>query len=181
MLRMSIVEIHPISRFAILGNSGSGKSTLAATLASRYMAPCLDLDTVAWQPGTVGVPRAPAEAVAEVQRFCAVNHSFVIEGCYENLIAAAFPYSPRLVFLDIDLEVCERHCRARPYEPHKYATAVAQNERLEYLLAWLRNYYTRSGPVSHVEHVKLFESYSGPKIRLSQELMVDKAVQTLML
>src|SRR5262249_49343741 len=49
-------------RIAIIGNSGSGKSTLAQWLAERTGASLLDLDTVAWVPGQIAVPRAPEDA-----------------------------------------------------------------------------------------------------------------------
>jgi len=150
-------------RFAILGNSGSGKSTLASALAARHALSSLDLDTVAWVPGTVGVPRDATESALEVSSFCSKNDSFVIEGCYENLIAASFPFNPRLIFLDVGADVCEAHCRARPFESHKYESLEAQNEKLQFLLQWVRDYYTRSGPMSRMEHVKLFEAYRGPK------------------
>lgn len=42
-------------RVAILGNSGSGKSTLARQLSERRDVAMLDLDTVAWEPGTAAV------------------------------------------------------------------------------------------------------------------------------
>jgi len=160
-------------RFAILGNSGSGKSTLAAELASYHAIPTLDLDTIAWIPGTVGVPRDPDAAAADVQNFCSANKSFLLEGCYENLIAAALSFRPELIFLDVDAEVCERHCRARPFEAHKYGNPAQQNEKLDFLLQWVRDYYTRQGPMSHVEHLKLFESYSGPKARYQVEVTVS--------
>jgi hypothetical protein len=98
-----------------------------------------------------------------------LNEAFVIEGCYEDLIAASLDYLPRLIFLDVPAEVCERHCRARPFEPHKYASLEAQNEKLEFLLQWVRDYYTRAGRMSRAEHLKLFDSYAGPKARYISE------------
>ena len=56
-------------RIAIVGNSGSGKSTLARQLAEIHSLPLLDLDTVAWEPGRVAVPRSPAKATAELNAF----------------------------------------------------------------------------------------------------------------
>jgi adenylate kinase family enzyme len=160
-------------RFAILGNSGSGKSTLASALATHHSAATLDLDTVAWVPNTVGVPRDPVAAAADVREFCASQDSFVIEGCYENLIAASFSYAPRLLFLDLPASLCEQHCRNRPIESHKYHTLEAQNEKLTYLLEWVRGYYLRSGPMSHESHVNLYESYRGPKSRYCREVTMN--------
>jgi adenylate kinase family enzyme len=164
-----------VVRFAILGNSGSGKSTLASALVSFHAIPSLDLDTVAWVPGTVGVPREHADTAKDVQTFCARNESFLIEGCYEGLIAASFPYQPRLIFLDVGPDVCERHCRARPFESHKYDSPAAQNEKLEFLLQWIRDYYTRQGPMSRTEHIKLYDSYAGPKSRYVAQVTLSKA------
>jgi adenylate kinase family enzyme len=162
-------------RYAIIGNSGSGKSTLAARLAARHGLVRLDLDTVAWEPHVVGVPRNFATAAADVARFCAEHDDFVIEGCYEDLIAASFPFRPRLVFLDPGVEVCERHCRQRPFEPHKYASSAGQNEKLESLLRWVRDYYVRQGPMSHATHSALYAGYRGPKERHRSAVLHEAA------
>lgn len=160
-------------RFAILGNSGSGKSTLAAALANCYSAPTLDLDTVAWVPNAVGARRDSAAAAGDVRRFCAGRDSFVIEGCYDELIAVSFEYAPHLLFLDVDCRLCEQHCLTRPFEGHKYRSREAQDEQLALLLDWVRGYYARSGPMSRESHLALFESYPGPKSRFRAEVRVN--------
>lgn len=161
------------ARFAILGNSGSGKSTLAAALARYHSAPALDLDTVAWVPNTVGVRRGAAEAAAGVRRFCAGRDSFVVEGCYDELIAVSCEFDPHLVFLDVDGQLCEQHCLSRPFEGHKYQSRQAQDAQLALLLDWVRGYYARSGPMSRASHLALFESYPGPKSRFRSEVRVS--------
>ena len=57
-------------RVAVIGNSGSGKSTLARYVATELGLPLLDLDTVAWQPGKVAVPRDSVLALQDVDSFC---------------------------------------------------------------------------------------------------------------
>jgi len=153
-------------RVAILGNSGSGKSTLAAALATARGAPCIDLDTIAWEPGQSAVLRDEALARADVGAFCRGNRSWVIEGCYSNLIEAAFEFSPNLVFLNPGLKACVTNCRSRPWEPHKYATPQEQDAQLRFLLAWVADYYTRSGPLSLAGHMASFQTYLGPKREL---------------
>ena len=123
-------------------------------------------------PGTIGVPRDPAEAEQEVRKFCSRHPIFVVEGCYENLMAAALPFLPLLVFLDVDAELCESHCRARPWEPHKYESPDAQNEKLQFLLDWVQGYYTRLGPLSQAAHAALYDAYTGPKARFHGEVTV---------
>jgi adenylate kinase family enzyme len=155
-------------RIAILGNSGSGKSTLARWLAARSDAPLLDLDTLAWEPQKIAVARPAAAAVRDVQSFCAANASWVVEGCYADLIRAALEFSPLLIFLDPGEAQCLANCRTRAWEPHKYGSKAAQDERLPFLLAWVGAYYARAGELSHAGHVATYAAYQEPKHRLTE-------------
>lgn len=157
-------------RIAILGNSGSGKSTLARRLAKLHGLSYLDLDTVAWEPGKVAVPRDPAAAVADVRAFCTTHEKWVVEGCYEALVEATLVLAPRLIFLDPGLEACLANCSARPWEPHKYVSPKEQDEKLAFLLSWVRAYYVREGDLSRVAHLALFEAYQGVKQRISTQV-----------
>lgn len=153
-------------QLSILGNSGSGKSTLAKWVANRHRAALLDLDTVAWVPGQIAVPRPEAEAGADVLAFCKRSADWVIEGCYANLIEASLALQPKLVLLNPGVEQCLSNCRARPWEPHKYPSKEEQDERLAFLEAWVCDYETRAGPMSLAAHRALFDAYAGPKLEL---------------
>lgn len=153
-------------RIAILGNSGSGKSTLARQFVDQHGLAYLDLDTVAFEPEKIAVLRSPAESVADVQAFCESNDQWVVEGCYANLVQAVLQYSPTLLFLDPGLEVCLSNCRNRPWEPHKYKSNQEQDEKLEFLLSWVGEYYTRDGDLSLAAHHALYEKYEGLKKKL---------------
>jgi adenylate kinase family enzyme len=153
-------------RIAIVGNSGSGKSTLARWLAERTGAPLLDLDTVAWIPGKIAVPRASADAENEVRAFCSAHQQWVVEGCYANLIDAALAFSPRLLFLNPGEEQCVANCCARPWEPHKYRSKDEQDARLPFLMSWVGEYYRRDGEMSLAGHLSCFGKYVGPKREL---------------
>ena len=148
-------------KIAILGNSGSGKSTLARRLAAGTSAAVLDLDLVFWDSGTA--ERPAEERIAMVRRFCADHESWILEGCYADLVAAALPWKPELIFLDPGLEACLSHCRQRPHEPHKYPTKEEQDAKLDFLLTWVADYYEREGLMSHRGHQELFSHYDGPK------------------
>jgi adenylate kinase family enzyme len=160
-------------RIAVLGNSGSGKSTLARWLAGCAGAALLDLDTVAWQPGKIAVARSPADARADVRRFCEANHPWVVEGCYATLIAVALEFSPRLVFLNPGEAQCLANCRARPWESHKYASQAEQDERLSFLLSWVGEYYRRDGELSLAGHRSCFDHYDGLKRELTEQPQLD--------
>jgi len=154
-------------RIAIVGNSGSGKSTLAARLAGDTEILVLDLDTVAWEPKKIAVPRAAGEAAADVRTFCNANEHWIVEGCYASLIESALEFEPQLLVLEPGLEQCLSNCRARPWEPHKYASKEEQDEHLAFLLEWVAEYYSRDDDMSLAAHQRVFEGYDGPKQWLS--------------
>lgn len=155
-------------RIAILGNSGSGKSTLAGQLANRFDLQAVDLDTFAWEPGRIAVPRDTAAAEADLARFCLARDQWVIEGCYANLIRVTLTFAPVLVFLQPGAATCLAHCRTRPWEPHKYASQAEQDGKLAFLLEWVQAYYTRDGDLSLAAHQALFNGYGGPKHQLTE-------------
>lgn len=154
-------------RIAIVGNSGSGKSTLARRLAGQHGLAALDLDTVAWEPGKIAVPRPAADAVADVQAFCSAHEHWVVEGCYAGLASVALSRSPMLIFLEPGVDACLANCRARPWEPHKYASKTEQDEKLDFLVTWVQAYYTRADDYSFMAHQALFDAYAGPKEKLA--------------
>ncbi len=155
-------------KVAIIGNSGSGKSTYASKLAEGCPTSILDLDLVFWRPGSP-VERPAAERMADVQRFCGKHDSWIIEGCYADLIAASFPWRPELIFLDPGRDVCLSNCRRRPHEAHKYPTKEDQDRNLDFLIQWVSDYYQRDGLMSYRAHQALFDGYEGPKIRMQSQ------------
>ncbi len=165
--RMAKLLFEPAAtRWAILGNSASGKSTLARKIAELTGAAILDLDTIAWDPAAPQpTRRETAACLADIARFVAQHPAWIIEGCYEDLIAQTLQWDPAMVFLDPDAETCLTRARQREFEPHKFATPEKQNEALPFLLQWIEQYPTRPGPMSRSAHLHTFHSYPGKKIR----------------
>lgn len=126
----------------------------------------LDLDTIAWEPQADAVLRPVGQAQAAVRNFCRGEGAWIVEGCYANLVAAAFEFEPKLLFLNPGLQACLEHCRARPWEPHKFASAQEQKANLAPLLSWVAGYYTREGDLSLKAHNYCFAGYTGPKREL---------------
>lgn len=156
-------------RVAIVGNAGSGKSTLARKLADGTV-PILDLDTIVWEPGKIAVPRERDAVHADLDRFCATHASWIVEGCYGALIERVLAaHRPELVFVDPGEAACIRHCEARPWEPHKYASKAEQDAHLPGLLAWVADYYRRADDMSHAHHRAMFDAYDGPKRRVMSD------------
>ncbi len=153
---------------AIIGNSGSGKTTLAHQLAANGSIPILDLDMIFWEHG-VAIERPSSDRISDVQRFCREHDSWIIEGCYADLIEASFAWNPELIFLDPGPETCISNCQRRSLEPHKYRTKEEQDEKLAFLIQWVADYYARDGLMSFASHEALYERYSGPKKRMSEQ------------
>lgn len=141
---------------------------LARALAAGSSAEVLDLDLVFWDPGPV--ERPSAKRIAEVRNFCGQHESWIIEGCYADLIEASFPWMPELIFMDPGKEVCISNCKRRPHEPHKYSTKEEQDENLAFLLGWVADYYERDGLMSFQTHNALFQQYEGPKRRITEQV-----------
>jgi adenylate kinase family enzyme len=150
-------------RILIFGNSGAGKSTLARSLATTYALAHLDLDMLAWEKADAPVRRALARSRAEIDRFTAANHGWVIEGAYADLLSLLLDECSELVFLNPGVEACIANCRARPWEPHKYADQDSQDRNLAFLIGWVREYATRDDEYSLQSHRWLFDRFNGVK------------------
>jgi len=160
-----------MQRILIFGNSGAGKSTLARQLATERGLAHLDLDTLAWQPGSPPQRRPLKESAREIGVFTALHPSWVVEGCYSDLLELAVPECTELVFLNPGVEACIAHCRARPWEPHKYASKAEQDANLPLLLDWVRDYETRADEFSLRSHRRLYDHFAGLERELRSEVL----------
>jgi adenylate kinase family enzyme len=151
-------------RILVFGNSGSGKSTHASNLVARHALVHLDLDTIVWEPGKIAVQRDPAATEASLRQFLGAHEEWVIEGCYGELIESASAHCTQLVFLNPGVETCLANNRRRPWEPHKYASMQEQDAMLEYLQAWVADYYSRDGAWSYRAHRRIFDAHRGDKV-----------------
>ncbi|WP_159785250.1 AAA family ATPase [Sodalinema gerasimenkoae] len=145
----------------ILGNAGAGKSTLARKLMAEQPAVRLSLDEVAFEGGTER--RSLQDSLADVKGFIASHESWIIEGCYADIIELILPDCEELIFLNPGVEVCIAHCRVRPWEPEKFSSHHEQDENLENLIEWVRSYETRTDEYGLRRHRELYESFQGNK------------------
>lgn len=145
----------------LLGNAGAGKSTLARRLLQRQPAARLSLDEVAFG---AGAERRPLnESIAEVQAFIEKNESWIIEGCYADILEPVLGACEELYFLNPGVETCVAHCMARPWEPEKFISAEEQNENLQNLIEWVSAYESRDDEYGLKRHRALFDSFTGKK------------------
>ena len=162
-----------MKQVVIFGNSGSGKSTLARSYAESAEVKHLDLDEIAWK--APGIRKELEESIGELKTFISKNSEWIIEGCYGSLIAEAARRANELLFLNPGIEACQKNCRARPWERHKYETKEQQDQNLEMLLNWVAGYQSRTDEFSLAAHREIFDSFSGPK----QELRSNAETQSI--
>lgn len=150
-------------KILVFGNSGSGKSTYARAVTKRHALTHLDLDTIVWEPGRIGVQRSITAIQDLLQTFLDAHLNWIIEGCYGEFVSAAAPHCDELVFLNPGRAACLANNRRRPWEPHKYASMEAQDEMLENLQAWVAGYYERGDDWSYRRHRRIFDAHEGVK------------------
>jgi adenylate kinase family enzyme len=148
-------------RRILLGNAGAGKSTLAGALMARQPAARLSLDAVAFADGTQRRPLE--ESIEEVRRWIAERQSWIIEGCYADIIEPLLVHCEELLFLNPGIEACVAHCRARPWEPEKFSSPRQQDANLENLIQWVRSYEERTDAYGLARHRALFDAFTGAK------------------
>ena len=154
----------------IFGNSGSGKSTLAQHLSEKENLAHIDLDTIAWLLETPP-NRAPLESSnALIDEFVQQNPAWVIEGCYTDLLKLSEKFATEAIFLNPGEEQCIANAKARPWEPHKYASKEEQDKNLEMLIEWIKGYYSRDDEMSYKRHLEFYEGFQNRKLHLTSNL-----------
>lgn len=150
-------------KILLFGNSGSGKSTLAKKLRDKEGLSHLDLDTLAWQATSPPQRQPIAESAKAIQDFIHSEKSWVIEGCYTDLLECAAPFANEVVFMDLPIEACIANAKKRPWEPHKYESKEAQDSNLEYLITWIAEYSQRVDTFSKQSHRRFYDNFQGIK------------------
>ena len=152
-----------MSKILIFGNSGSGKSTLAKNISIKSNVAHLDLDTIAWQ-ATLPPTRMPiTESEIQIKHFTDINDSWIIEGCYSDLLKKVMPKADEVIFLNLSVDDCILNAKNRPWEPHKYESKAVQDSNLAMLMEWISQYPERKDHFSQQAHLKLFNAFIGKK------------------
>jgi adenylate kinase family enzyme len=144
-------------RTLIIGNSGSGKSWLAQRLAERLQVPWTDLDRIHWLSDEHSIARPRAEALA-MARVAAEQERWVIEGVYGWIASELLHRTTALIWLCVADEECVANIRQRE---------ANDDERLIALLEWAGSYRQRDDSSGYTAHQRLFEGFTGTKMRLT--------------
>ena len=148
----------------VFGNSGSGKSTYARALATREGLAYLDLDSIVWEAGKIAMQRPSKSVEDSLRSFIDLHATWVIEGCYGELVRAASAQCTLLVFLNPGLDACLANNLKRPWEPHKYSSLELQNTMFSQLQEWVASYHQREDAWSYRVHREIFDGFTGAKV-----------------
>ena len=146
-----------LTRTLIIGNSGSGKSWLAQRLAAQLKVPWVDLDRIHWISDEHSIAR-PYAAVLDIARIAADEEQWVIEGVYGWIVSELMHRATALIWLCVDDESCVANIRLREKQ---------DDERLIALLEWAGSYRQRDDSSGYTAHQRLFEGFTGTKMRLT--------------
>ena len=159
-----------LRKVLIFGNSASGKSTLAKQLAESEQLAHLDLDMHAWQPTNPPTRKPLTESAQAIEQFMQLNESWVIEGCYSDLLVIAESAATDIIFMNLPIEDCIVNANDRPWEPHKYESKTAQDANLAMLVEWISQYELRDDTFSKSAHLDFYQNYAGMKKMLASNV-----------
>lgn len=157
-------------KLLIFGNSASGKSTLAKRLAKTEKLAHLDLDLLAWLPTTPPTRTPLLESKLAIELFIQQHESWVIEGCYSDLLTIAQSASTEIIFMNLCIDDCIVNAKNRPWEPHKYDSKAAQDANLAMLVEWISQYELRDDTFSKSAHLGFYQNYAGIKKMLTNNV-----------
>ncbi|KGJ94961.1 shikimate kinase [Colwellia psychrerythraea] len=160
-------------KILVFGNSASGKSTLAKELASTENLAHLDLDLLAWQATNPPTRTPLTESAQAIEHFMQQHNSWVIEGCYSDLLLIAETASTEIIFMNLSVDNCISNANNRPWEPHKYASKTAQGANLAMLIEWISQYECRDDTFSKAAHLNFYQNYAGTKTMLTSNVTAN--------
>ena len=161
-----------IERTVVIGNSGSGKGTLAEAIANLVHIPAIDLDLLHWEEGGYGLKRNE-----DVARKMVLDISdqprWIIEGVFGWLADVALPKATALIWLDFPWSLCRAGLLARGLRRRATSQDAAE------LMKWAEAYWTRQTPSSFAGHSKMFNDFSGAKLRLESREQAAQLLENL--
>ena len=65
--------------------------------------------------------------------------------------------------MNLSVDQCVENAKRRPWEPHKYSSKEVQDQNLDMLIDWIKQYETRNNVFSYAAHTNFYENFRGSK------------------
>ena len=166
-----------MKKVLIIGNSGSGKSWLSAHLSKQLNIKEINLDAVYWVPGGFNKKRSPEIVDSELAKLCSESQ-WIVEGVFGALAEQLISSADTLIFLDIDLDICEKSLISRGSESSKQLDIEVAEDNFKELLKWASEYKSRTSKNSFDFHSHLFNEFDGDKLHFSTRNEVNSFISS---
>ena len=167
-----------MKRIIIIGNSGSGKTWISKKISEKFNFNIIHLDHHFWEPGGFNKKRDKSVVYGEIKQL-SQNEKWIMEGVFGELAELAIPRATFLIFLDKTWEECKNALLSRGSESSKQLDPVEAEKNFMALLDWAGDYYQRDDLRSQIGHTKLFDHFTGKKIRLSNRTDMKQFLETI--
>ncbi len=167
-----------LRRTLIIGNSGSGKTYLATKLAEQLQSEVIHFDQLFWEPGSFEKKR-PKEVVLEENKTLSMSKSWIMEGVFGSLAAAALSNTTTLIYLSHTWDDCKIALLDRGCQPEKQSNLETAEKNFAELLTWAADYEFRENSGSRKGHLNLFEPFSGFKLQLHNRSEANDLISSL--
>jgi len=128
---------------------------------------------LAWQPTNPPTRSPLRQSEQAIDEFMQSHNSWVIEGCYSDLLTIAQSESTEIIFMNLSIEDCIVNANSRPWEPHKYDSKTAQDANLAMLIEWISQYELRDDTFSKAAHITFYQNYVGVKKMLTSNEILE--------
>ncbi|MFC7776218.1 AAA family ATPase [Pantoea sp. GCM10028869] len=159
---LSLGDLGP--RICIMGPSNSGKSTLGKAISSKTSLPLIHLDQLHHLPDTKWVPREP-EDFYRLHEEAIRKERWVIEGNYTKCISPRLERATGLVLLNVPVTIALQRYIRRCYSSKPRIGGL--NIRRENVTWEMLKYIVHTAPKNHLDHMKIFEQATIPKLMLA--------------
>ena len=151
-------------RIVVLGNAGSGKSYFTKAIGTILDLRIIHLDDLFWEPSGYDQRRSSDFILASLDQIKA-EHQWIAEGVYGELAERLLDRSELFIWIDLDWEVCRSSLFERGSESSKGMDEEHSKLKLQSLVDYASQYWSRSNSCSHSYHLGLFQKFQGQKMR----------------
>lgn len=161
-----LIPKEKLQRIVIIGNSGSGKTHAASLIRERISHNIIHFDKLFWKADGFDQKR-PKEVVLEELRALSEEDQWIMEGVFGDMASLSLKRATSLIFMDKSWDECHQALLSRGPQLAKEMDKIKAENSFQELLDWAAKYWERQTLSSFSGHVKLFNEFTGFKVRIT--------------